>query len=100
LAFLLLGIIIIPLLHTHLSSQQKVCDSSDQAAHYHTPSPKLGGFVSDPTLGSSLSRVISLYSNWSNLIIIRQINSPLSNVVYRCATNFSFRYHIAKRVCP
>jgi hypothetical protein len=35
-------IIIPPLLHTHLSPPHEVCDSPDQAAHYHTLSPKLG----------------------------------------------------------
>jgi hypothetical protein len=34
--------IIRPLLHTHLSLPCEECDSSDQAAHYHTLSPKLG----------------------------------------------------------
>jgi hypothetical protein len=35
-------IIIPPLLHTHLSPPYEVCDSPDQAAHYHTLGPKLG----------------------------------------------------------
>jgi hypothetical protein len=34
--------IIPPLLHIHLSSPHGVCDSSDQAAHYHHLGPKLG----------------------------------------------------------
>jgi hypothetical protein len=34
--------IIPPLLHTHLSLHHEVCDSSDQAAPYHTLGPKLG----------------------------------------------------------
>jgi hypothetical protein len=34
--------IIPPLLHTHLSLPHEVCDSSDQAAQYHTLSPELG----------------------------------------------------------
>jgi hypothetical protein len=33
--------IITPLLHIHLSSPHKVCDSSDQAAHYHHLGHKL-----------------------------------------------------------
>jgi hypothetical protein len=34
---------IVPLLlHTHLLLPHEVCDSSDQAAHYHTLGPKLG----------------------------------------------------------
>jgi hypothetical protein len=33
--------IIPPLLHIHLSSPREVCDSSDQAAHYHHLGPKL-----------------------------------------------------------
>jgi hypothetical protein len=35
-------IIIPPLLHTHLSPPHEVCDSPDQAEHYHTLDPKLG----------------------------------------------------------
>jgi hypothetical protein len=34
--------IIPPLLHIHLSPPREVCDSSDQAAHYHHLGPKLG----------------------------------------------------------
>jgi hypothetical protein len=34
--------IIPPLLHIQLSPPHEVCDSSDQAAHYHHLSPKLG----------------------------------------------------------
>jgi hypothetical protein len=34
--------IIPPLLHIHLSLPHVVCDSSDQAAHYHHLGPKLG----------------------------------------------------------
>jgi hypothetical protein len=34
--------IIPPLLHIHLSPPHEVCNSSDQAAHYHHLSPKLG----------------------------------------------------------
>jgi hypothetical protein len=34
--------IIPPLLHIHLSLLCEVCDSSDQAAHYHHLGPKLG----------------------------------------------------------
>jgi hypothetical protein len=34
--------IIPPLLHTDLSLPREMCDSSDQAAHYHTLGPKLG----------------------------------------------------------
>jgi hypothetical protein len=30
-----------PLLHTHLSQPHEVCDSPDQAAHYHTLGTKL-----------------------------------------------------------
>jgi hypothetical protein len=41
LVFLLL-FIIPPLLHTHLSPLHEMCNSSDQAAHYHTLGPKLG----------------------------------------------------------
>jgi hypothetical protein len=33
--------IIPPLLHIHLSPPHEVCDSSDQAAHYHHLGPKL-----------------------------------------------------------
>jgi hypothetical protein len=36
------NIIIPPLLHIHLSPSREVCDSSDQAAHYHNLGPKLG----------------------------------------------------------
>jgi hypothetical protein len=39
------------LLHIHLSPPHEVCDSPDQAAHYHTLGSKLGGFISDTTLG-------------------------------------------------
>jgi hypothetical protein len=35
-------IIIPPLLHTHLSPPHEMCDSPDQAAHYHTLGTKLG----------------------------------------------------------
>jgi hypothetical protein len=31
-----------PLLYTHLSPPHEVCDSPDQAAHYHTLGAKLG----------------------------------------------------------
>jgi hypothetical protein len=34
--------IIPPLLHTDLSLPREMCDSSEQAAHYHTLGPKLG----------------------------------------------------------
>jgi hypothetical protein len=34
--------IIPPLLHIHLSLPHEVCDSSDQAAHYHNLGSKLG----------------------------------------------------------
>jgi hypothetical protein len=34
--------IIPPLLHIHISPPHEVCDSSDQAAHYHHLGPKLG----------------------------------------------------------
>jgi hypothetical protein len=34
--------IIPPLLHIHLSPLHEVCDSSDQAKHYHHLGPKLG----------------------------------------------------------
>jgi hypothetical protein len=34
--------IIPPLLHIHLLPPREVCDSSDQAAHYHHLGPKLG----------------------------------------------------------
>jgi hypothetical protein len=34
--------IIPPLLHIHLSPPHEVCDSSNQATHYHHLSPKLG----------------------------------------------------------
>jgi hypothetical protein len=34
--------IIPPLLHIHLSPPHEVCDSSDQAAHYHNLGPELG----------------------------------------------------------
>jgi hypothetical protein len=34
--------IIPPLLYTHLPLPHEVCDSSDQAAHYHALGPKLG----------------------------------------------------------
>jgi hypothetical protein len=34
--------IIPPLLHIHLSPPHEVCNSSDQAAHYHNLGPKLG----------------------------------------------------------
>jgi hypothetical protein len=34
--------IIPPLLHIQLSPPHEVCDSSDQAAHYHHLGPKLG----------------------------------------------------------
>jgi hypothetical protein len=37
-----LPVTISPLLHTHLSPPHEVCDSRDQAAHYHTLGPKLG----------------------------------------------------------
>jgi hypothetical protein len=33
--------IIPPLLHTHLSPPHEVCDSPDQASHYHTLGPKV-----------------------------------------------------------
>jgi hypothetical protein len=33
--------IIPPLLHIHLSPPHEVCDSSDQAVHYHPLGPKL-----------------------------------------------------------
>jgi hypothetical protein len=32
-----------PLLHTHLSPPHEVCDSSDQAPHYHNLGPKKVG---------------------------------------------------------
>jgi hypothetical protein len=34
--------IIPPLLHTHLSPPHELCNSPDQAAHYHTAGPTLG----------------------------------------------------------
>jgi hypothetical protein len=36
------AITVLPLLHTHLSPLHEVCDSPDQAAHYHTVGTKFG----------------------------------------------------------
>jgi hypothetical protein len=44
-------IIIPPLLHTHLLLPPEMCDSPDQAAHYHVLDLYVGGFTSDPELG-------------------------------------------------
>jgi hypothetical protein len=45
-------LITIPLLlHTHESPPPEVCDSPDQAAHYHNLGPHVAGFTSDAALG-------------------------------------------------
>jgi hypothetical protein len=43
--------IIPPLVHIHLSPPHEVCDSSDQAAHYHHLGPKLGASFLTPYFG-------------------------------------------------
>jgi hypothetical protein len=53
-----------PLLHTHLSPPHQVCDSPDQAAHYHTLSTKLGASCLTWHLSRTEERSISLiFSN-------------------------------------
>jgi hypothetical protein len=51
--------IIPPLLHTHLSPPYEVCNSPDQAAHYHTLGHKLGA--------SSLTRHLAGKTGNNNL---------------------------------
>jgi hypothetical protein len=53
--------IIPPLLHTHLSSPLEVCDSPEQAAHYHTLGPKLGA---TQLLAGTEKISIIYYNNW------------------------------------
>jgi hypothetical protein len=43
--------IIPPFLHIHLSPPHEVCDSSDQAAHYHHLGPKLGALFLSQQFG-------------------------------------------------
>jgi hypothetical protein len=47
-AFLL--IVIKPLLHAHLSPLPDMCDSPDQAAHYHISCLEVTGFITDRAL--------------------------------------------------
>jgi hypothetical protein len=35
-------LLVTPMLHTHPAPPHKMCNSPDQAAHYHTLGPKLG----------------------------------------------------------
>jgi hypothetical protein len=53
--------IIPPLLHTHLSPPHEVCDSSDQAAHYHALGPKLGASSLTRNLAGKEERNVMLY---------------------------------------
>jgi hypothetical protein len=48
--------IIPPLLHIHLSPSHEVCDSSDQAAHYHHLGPKSGASFLTGTLAGNRIR--------------------------------------------
>jgi hypothetical protein len=50
--------IIPPLLHMHLSPPHEVCDSSDQAAHYHHLGPKLGALFLTGTKGWKQSKKV------------------------------------------
>jgi hypothetical protein len=50
--------IIPPLLHMHLSPPHEVCDSSDQAAHYHHLGPKLGALFLTGTKGWKRSKKV------------------------------------------
>jgi hypothetical protein len=58
--------IIPPLLHTHLSPPHVVCDSCDQAPHYHTLGPKLGA--------SSLTRHLAGPEERSIIYFYKQVN--------------------------
>jgi hypothetical protein len=55
-------VIVIPLLlHTHLSPPHEVCDSSDQAEHYHTLGPKLGASTLTLHLAGTEKSIIIMY---------------------------------------
>jgi hypothetical protein len=47
----LLSVIIPPLLHTNISTPHVLCDSPDQAAHYHILVLQVAVFILDPVLG-------------------------------------------------
>jgi hypothetical protein len=53
--------IITPSLHTHLSPPHEVCDSPDQAAHYHTLGLKLGASYLTWYLAGTEERSIYIY---------------------------------------
>jgi hypothetical protein len=47
------------LLHTHLSPPHEVCDSPEQAAHYHIRGPKLGASSLTRHLAGLGAKVVS-----------------------------------------
>jgi hypothetical protein len=53
--------IIPPLRHSHLSRPHEVCDSADQAAHYHTLGPKLGTLSLTQPMAVTRERSISYF---------------------------------------
>jgi hypothetical protein len=63
--------IILPLLHIHLSPPREMCDSSDQAVHYHYFGPKLGA--------SFLTR----YFGWKQNKKVKKLCVPIKSTSYQ-----------------
>jgi hypothetical protein len=78
-AFLLL-IIILPLLHTHLSPPSEVCDSPDHAAHYHILALQVWGFIYDLAVGRVRNKEVSLsITGLSNIYFVAFVEPLLRN---------------------
>jgi hypothetical protein len=61
--------IVPPLLHIHLSPPHEVCDSSDQAAHYHKLGPKLGAVFLTRHFGRKLNKKVKKSINLEKYVI-------------------------------
>jgi hypothetical protein len=65
--------IIPPLLHIHLSLPHEVCDSSDQAAHYHHLGPKLGASFLTQNFGWKQNKKVSKNVNGGSTVIMLSV---------------------------
>jgi hypothetical protein len=74
-------VIISPLLHTHLSPPHKVCNSADQAAHYHTLGTKLGASSLTVTWLVLEQRWVSLWEGGGG--VSRDCLSPISSKFFK-----------------
>jgi hypothetical protein len=66
-----------PLRHSHLSPPHEVCDSADQAAHYHTLGPKLGTLSLTWPMAVTRERNISYFFIFKPIFFKYLLNSLL-----------------------